>query len=767
VAHLPGDGAALTALAIVEWKLGAREAAERRLEQALPSHLERLYSLITLAQMKMAGGNPAGAEALLRAAAAGGEAAAAIALAEFHAVAGRVAEAESELRRVLASEPRNAAALLDLAAVEASRNRMEAAAAAYRTLAKLPDRRYRGIYASFLQQTGRADLAAAEFERLSMRDPADDALRTSLLGAYLAAGREADAERMLRQAAGKRDAGFDALLQKAVFDLGKGRIGESQVNVMAALRLRPEAAEARYLLAAVRLRRGEVLGSVEELSQAVLLNPQFLPARLELARYRIASRAPDVALEVLGGAPAGQRSAPLVEAVRGWALLAMGEPGRFRAELQAAGQGGGAGALRIPSAVFQLEQGNPAAARRIAEDLLEAHPGDMRALLLLARSRNVASGAAAAIQSVRRWAESRPRSPGTWLLVGELQLAAGQPREAMKALQTAEAAGAPKPELESGMARAELRSGQVSRAENRLAALVAANPADVPARFLLGAAQQMEGAYQAAAETYRKALEDNPSHVPALHNLAYLLAEHLGMPEEALHLAEKARELAPESAAVDDALGWVLYRRGLNSLAAIHLKEAAAAGYGRASAQLARLWTRPDDPADALKALADPVALGWVDLGAADNTEARLETYRKRRGCQPDETALDAVLRERNPRRFTERIVLPLMLCEPQPVFTAVALPPPLAATMESIRAKWTNPELMLQRLFGFSGVNAAEAPGWDNTFISWDETRSGLQPRVKPSPYNGADSAFRTAPEPQDANGWNVYDSLWPQTFH
>jgi hypothetical protein len=93
-------------------------------------------------------------------------------------------------------------------------------------------------------------------------------------------------------------------------------------------------------------------------------------------------------------------------------------------------------------------------------------------------------------------------------------------------------------------------------------------------------------------------------------------------------------------------------------------------------------------------------------------------------------------------------------------------MPSPQAVTLESVRTLWTSPDLMLQRLFGLSGVNAAEAPGWDNTFISWDETRSPL-PEITLSPFPKADSAFRTADAPQDANGWDVYDSLWPGTFH
>lgn len=754
VAHLPGDAAALTALAIVEWKLGAREAAESRLEQALSSHPEQLYSAITLARMKMVSGNAEGAEELLRAAAGGGEPASVIALAEFHMVAGRLEEAAGELRGALRREPGNAEARLDLAAIEASRHHMAAAAELYQALADLPDRRYRPLYGVFLLQTGKAEQAVAEFARLLKLDPADEMLRTNLLGAYLAAGRETDAERMLRAAVEKRNPGFDALIQKALFDLGKDRTGEAQVSVLTALRLRPEAAEAHYLHAAVLLRRGEVRSAAEELSEAVRRNPAFLPARLELARFQIAVRSPDVALEVLADAPAEQRAAPAAVAARAWVFLALGNRERFGAELKAAGPRG-AGAMRIPEAVGRLEHADAPGAERIAEEVLAAHPADSRALLLAARSGWLEGGVERAIRNVRRHVENG-------LFLAELLLAAGRAPAALTALETAAPAGQRRPEFEIAMARAELRNGQPARAEERLAA----EPDGRDALFLLGAARQMQGKYGPAAESYRKVLEGDAEFVPALHNLAYLLAEHLNMPEEALNLAQKARELAPESASVDDVLGWVLYRRDLASLAAIHLREAAASGFARAAAHLARMRARPDDPQGVPDNQPDPVALGWVDLGAADNTEARLETYRRTRGCQPDAAALDAVLRERNPRRFTERIIPPLMFCEPQPAFNPASMPSPQAVTLESVRTLWTSPDLMLQRLFGLSGVNAAEAPGWDNTFISWDETRSPL-PEITLSPFPKADSAFRTADAPQDANGWDVYDSLWPGTFH
>ena len=58
-------------------------------------------------------------------------------------------------------------------------------------------------------------------------------------------------------------------------------------------------------------------------------------------------------------------------------------------------------------------------------------------------------------------------------------------------------------------------------------------------------------------------------------NLAYDLAEYRNQSDEALKYAQKAAELAPDAPAVENTLGWVLYRKGLYSLALPHLEKAA------------------------------------------------------------------------------------------------------------------------------------------------------------------------------------------------
>jgi tetratricopeptide (TPR) repeat protein len=74
---------------------------------------------------------------------------------------------------------------------------------------------------------------------------------------------------------------------------------------------------------------------------------------------------------------------------------------------------------------------------------------------------------------------------------------------------------------------------------------------------LMGAALHESGQPEKAAEVYKEALEINPAYGFALNNLAYLLAEDLAKPEEAIPYARRAFHIAREDPNVIDTLGWV------------------------------------------------------------------------------------------------------------------------------------------------------------------------------------------------------------------
>ena len=80
--------------------------------------------------------------------------------------------------------------------------------------------------------------------------------------------------------------------------------------------------------------------------------------------------------------------------------------------------------------------------------------------------------------------------------------------------------------------------------------------------------------YDNAKEYYRKGLKINPNFAPAANNLAYLYAEKGGNVDEALNLAQSAKEQFPDDPNISDTLGWVYYKKNVFSRAIVYLKEA-------------------------------------------------------------------------------------------------------------------------------------------------------------------------------------------------
>jgi tetratricopeptide (TPR) repeat protein len=80
--------------------------------------------------------------------------------------------------------------------------------------------------------------------------------------------------------------------------------------------------------------------------------------------------------------------------------------------------------------------------------------------------------------------------------------------------------------------------------------------------------------YDKAKEYYQKVLKINSRFGPAQNNLAYLYADTGEKIDEALNLAQSAKEQLPEDPHVADTLGWVYYKKNIFTRAITYLKEA-------------------------------------------------------------------------------------------------------------------------------------------------------------------------------------------------
>jgi Tfp pilus assembly protein PilF len=138
--------------------------------------------------------------------------------------------------------------------------------------------------------------------------------------------------------------------------------------------------------------------------------------------------------------------------------------------------------------------------------------------------------------------------------------------------------------------------GKRDEARKRLSAMVSSDPNSIPGHLFFAQLEIADGKTAAAIEQYRKTLALDENNIYALNTLAYLLAESK-QPDEALKYAQKAKELAPDNAAVDDTLGWAYFQKGLYSLAVTHLESATAKeDTARRKYHLAMAYLKAGDP---------------------------------------------------------------------------------------------------------------------------------------------------------------------------
>jgi Flp pilus assembly protein TadD len=91
---------------------------------------------------------------------------------------------------------------------------------------------------------------------------------------------------------------------------------------------------------------------------------------------------------------------------------------------------------------------------------------------------------------------------------------------------------------------------------------LAAYPDNAALRYARVLQWQREGRMRRAVTELESLVADNPDNSTLLNALGYLLTDELGRHEEARNYIQRALALEPDSAAIIDSMGWVLYHLG-------------------------------------------------------------------------------------------------------------------------------------------------------------------------------------------------------------
>jgi Tfp pilus assembly protein PilF len=573
LANAPDNTEASGTLAIAEWKLGQTEDAAKRLEDTLQRFPKSLQNSVTLAKMKLNQHDLSGAEQVLQKAVTSSPQSpeAALALGQFYWIAKQLDRAEVEMKRALQLDAKHAPALVSLAAMQVSLHRMEEAEQTYQRLSALPDPQYKHLHAIFLFQNGKQDAAVAELAKLSKENSDNREVRSLLLSAYVGTGKIQEAQRLLAGALKSNPKDTDALFQRAELYLRSGNAAGAKEDLNQVLHFKPDSAQAHYALAEVYQAEG-LSQAKEEFTQALKLNPSMLPARLALARSIVAANAASAAVDLLDATPPLQKSMLGVTTQYNWALFALGNLKQMRTQLDDALKAGRFRELLVQDAVLKMREHDYVGARVTADELLRHNPEEVRAVRVIVDSYLAQNEPAKALGRLKELTDGHPKSAPLHDLLGRFQASRGKLPEARQAFEAAKAADPGFLPADLGLADLDRTEGHMDSARQRLTALLAAEPKNARAILMMADIESNTGDRASAIVRYKAAAEIEPNNVVVLNNLAYVLA--LDNPDEALKYAERAGVISPNSANVQDTLGWIYYRKGVYSTAAAYLKRA-------------------------------------------------------------------------------------------------------------------------------------------------------------------------------------------------
>jgi len=160
---------------------------------------------------------------------------------------------------------------------------------------------------------------------------------------------------------------------------------------------------------------------------------------------------------------------------------------------------------------------------------------------------------------------ARRRNPGD-LRLAQLEARAlsraGRKDRAVVVMREAVAEHADNVQAHLSLAEALQEADRIAEADEVLAEAERRFPRNADVAFQQGALLEQRGDIRGAEAAFRRVLDIDPDHAPALNYLGYMLADRGERLQEAVALIERALAIDPDNGAYLDSLGWAYYRLG-------------------------------------------------------------------------------------------------------------------------------------------------------------------------------------------------------------
>ncbi|MEQ1945655.1 MAG: tetratricopeptide repeat protein [Bryobacteraceae bacterium] len=413
------------------------------------------------------------------------------------------------------------------------------------------------------------DLARSQYEAGMKAFPQDKAAYQKRIVELLAStGKNPDANNLLNAIISDNPKDNDAIAMRAALMLRTGnaeQINQAANDLQSLVTKSPDNHLLRFNLATAHLAKNDVEQARLQLEAAIKIRTDFIAARQLLARIFLGKGDSARALKEADEIIALSKNDLQAHLIRSSALLGIGDKSKAQEELATIDKI----SPNNPDAHYQAgylawETKDFKGAEKVFGELYRNNPKDIRGLVGVVETLMSQNNFAQAVKIIREASDREPNRNDLRLALANVLVRNEQYDESIQILQKLLAGDPKSGDLLLRLAEVQRRKGDVNTAMETFRRATQAAPNDPRPLLQLGLLMDGTGRREQAKPIYEQLLKIQPDHPIALNNLAYIKAEEGSDLDEALTMAQRARQKMPESTSIQDTLGWIYIKKNLS-----------------------------------------------------------------------------------------------------------------------------------------------------------------------------------------------------------
>jgi tetratricopeptide (TPR) repeat protein len=359
---------------------------------------------------------------------------------------------------------------------------------------------------------------------------------------------------------------------KASFLLDKGDVEAAITELQSVVTAKPDNFVARFNLGRAYFAKGDLEQSRQQFDTALKLRPDYMPARLALTQLALRRGEVDLALKLAQETLKINPNSGVSSLLEAAALLRKGQYDEARDLLDRILKTNPNQAdTLLEMAVLNLVQKRYKDAEEPFRKAYSVDPSNVRGLLGLAEIHFQQNEPDLAIKVIADEVQKQPQRAD---LRKELATAELRAKRFDKAIEDYQAildrykdAPMDQAEIYGRIAQTYTAKGDIPKGVENLRKARQLVPNSITYVSQLAELLDLSGKQSEALTTYREAMKIDPNNAFVLNNLAYLMSQSGQNLDEALTLAQHAKQQLPNFNEVSDTIGWIYIKKNLSDSA--------------------------------------------------------------------------------------------------------------------------------------------------------------------------------------------------------